>query len=299
MVTLPIVSVVIPTYGHRDFVLAAIHSAMEQAGVTVEIIVVNDGSPDDTAAVLKPLVDAGQIRYFEQPNAGQAAARNRGIAAAKGDFIALLDDDDLMPPGRLLWQTQSLQRNPDALMVFGYCTKFGDAVEENIPNDPPRRLSFEDCARWCPLASPGQALFRPSALQRNPLDDTLRGTDDWDLYLRLARQGDILYENRHALKYRAHAANASRNFWRMYTNGKRVVDKNLPAGSSSRELRNAALSFNRQYSSQMGVNEIILFRRQRRFGRMVRALMKTIWINPALLSPADLYRRAQYILGRR
>ncbi len=81
---LPVVSVVIPTYKHAEYVLATLESVFAQTFTSYEVIVVNDGSPDNTAAKLQPLVDAGRIRYFEQPNAGQSAARNRGLAEARG-----------------------------------------------------------------------------------------------------------------------------------------------------------------------------------------------------------------------
>jgi glycosyltransferase involved in cell wall biosynthesis len=80
---------------------------------------VNDGSPDDTAAVLRPLVEAGKIKYIEQANAGQSAARNRGAAEARGEFLALLDDDDAWLPDKLAWQVKALREHPSAVMAWG------------------------------------------------------------------------------------------------------------------------------------------------------------------------------------
>src|SRR3954470_24757434 len=99
----PAVSVVIPTYRHRDYVLRTLDSVFAQTYRDFEVIVVNDGSPDDTNRRIRPLVSAGRIRYIEQANAGQAAARNTGIAHARGRYIALLDDDDLWPADKLAW----------------------------------------------------------------------------------------------------------------------------------------------------------------------------------------------------
>src|SRR5262245_5620608 len=100
----PAVSVVIPTYGHADYLLATLKSVFAQSFTDHEIILVDDGSPDNTAHVVRPLVEAGQVRYLEQPHRGPAAARNRGIREARGEFIAMLDDDDLWPPEKLQWQ---------------------------------------------------------------------------------------------------------------------------------------------------------------------------------------------------
>ena len=97
----PRVSIVIPTYQHCDFILRTLSSVFEQSLGDYEIIVVNDGSKDDTATVLAPLVDAGRITYIEQENRGQSHARNVGLSRARGEYIAFLDDDDIWPPEKL------------------------------------------------------------------------------------------------------------------------------------------------------------------------------------------------------
>ncbi|MBV8781057.1 MAG: glycosyltransferase family 2 protein [Phycisphaerae bacterium] len=295
----PTVSVVIPTYKHREYVAQAVSSALEQAGVSLEVIVVNDGSPDNTVQVLEPFTQSGRIRYIEQANAGQAAARNRGISAATGEFVALLDDDDLWPADRLAWQVERLAADPAAVMVFGDFEKFGDVTTHRGPTAAPGVRTFDDFARGCLLVSPGQASFRRSSLIRvGMLDTDLKGTDDWDLYLRLARQGKILYENRLALRYRVHSSNASRHFWQMYINVRKVVDKNLPVRTSDATLRSAAMAFAREYGSYMGIQRVIVLRRERRFIPMLAALARTIWIRPALLNPTAVWRRARYVLKR-
>ncbi|MBA2437335.1 MAG: glycosyltransferase family 2 protein, partial [Acidimicrobiia bacterium] len=113
------ISVVVPTYNHRDFVLQALESAFAQTFTDIEVIVVNDGSGDDTEALLRPLVQAGRIAYLEQENQGQAAARNRGWQAARGKYVAFLDDDDLWPPGKLEWQARVLEEQPQTVLVYG------------------------------------------------------------------------------------------------------------------------------------------------------------------------------------
>ena len=121
----PCVSVIIPTYKHQDFVLATLDSVFAQTFTDYEVIVINDGSPDDTAEVLLPLAEAGRIRYIEQKNTGQSIARNRGIAEAQGEFIALLDDDDLWPPDKLEWQVEALRRQPDVALIAGPAASHG------------------------------------------------------------------------------------------------------------------------------------------------------------------------------
>ena len=294
----PAVSVIIPTYNHRDFVAAAIESVLSQSFAGgVEVIVVNDGSPDDTADVLRPLVTAGRVRYVEQPNAGQAAARNRGIGLATGEFVALLDDDDAWPPDHLDWQVAALRAAPAAVMVYGTHHKTGQPAPEP-PGGPPVQ-GREHFARGCPLISPGQALFRGDALRAvGGLDVSLWGTDDWDLYLRLAAVGPALCQDRLALHYRVHAANASRDFRRMFRNAMRVVDKHFPAGRSDPTVRAAAVASVRQMAAQIGIGRVIALRRQHRWFALLAELLAVLRIRPALARPDALLRRARHVVGR-
>jgi glycosyltransferase involved in cell wall biosynthesis len=223
-----LVSVLIPTYKHADTVRETLESVFAQTYPNVEVIVVNDGSPDDTEAVLRPLAEAGRIRYVAQANTGQAGARNRAIAEARGEYVALLDDDDLWPPDKLEWQANALATRPETVLVYGYYQTFGQVegagrFENNLSGDV-RRSS----RRQAFIGTPGQTLIRASALRRvGGFDPDLWGIDDWDLYIRLAGVGPILYEDRLALRYRVHAGNASKNIPQMYANARRLRDKHF------------------------------------------------------------------------
>ena len=114
---MPTVSVVIPTYNCSRFVGDAIESVLAQTRVPDQIIVVNDGSTDDTAAVVQQYRD-GRIVYIEQANGGIAAARNRGLSIATGDYIGFLDADDRWLPSMLERQLALLERQPDVICTF-------------------------------------------------------------------------------------------------------------------------------------------------------------------------------------
>jgi glycosyltransferase involved in cell wall biosynthesis len=222
----PRVSVIIPTYNHRDYVLETLESVFAQTFTDYEVIVVNDGSPDDPAELLRPLAEAGRIKYIEQPNAGQAAARNRGLAEAKGEFIAFLDDDDLWPPDKLEWQVRAM-RSGSFVAVYGFSEMFGTSDAQRVPEAPgPSGCVFGHFLEGNWMSSPGQVLIRRTALEDvGGFDGSIWGADDWDLYLRLAKCGMFLYEDRIALRYRCHTANASRDVVRMYLNCCRVYRK--------------------------------------------------------------------------
>ncbi len=233
------VSVIIPTYNHRDFVLEALSSVFGQTYSRYEIIVVNDGSEDDTAAILAPSIASGKIRYFEQPNSGQAAARNRGISEAGGEFIALLDDDDLWPSDKLQWQVDEMISHPEMVLVYGYAESFGLTSGCRHPDrkGPSGWVQSELLrANW--LRSPGQALIRTSAIRRiRGFDHTLWGSDDWDCWIRLAAVGPFHYHPRLALNYRQHARNSTKEVMRLYENSLKVLRKNLGSCPSVRTWR--------------------------------------------------------------
>jgi glycosyltransferase involved in cell wall biosynthesis len=110
----PLVTAIIPAFNAARFVNLAVDSILAQQGPTVEVIVVDDCSSDDTAEVLAPYVAQGQVRLLRQTvNQGVAAARNRAIDEARGQFIAFLDADDLWLPGHLATALRLLDRHPD------------------------------------------------------------------------------------------------------------------------------------------------------------------------------------------
>jgi glycosyltransferase involved in cell wall biosynthesis len=226
---MPLISVVIPTFNHAQYVRETVESVKAQTFGDYEIIVVNDGSPDNTAQVLSSYVASGDIRYFEQPNLGQATARNLGIRHARGEFIALLDDDDLWPADRLEWQVDVLRREA-RVAVIGGAVQLIDEQGLHVGAAPIEdgEVRFESLFRGSPFWSPGQTLIRADALRQvGGLDSRVWGGDDMDLWFRLARRAVIRTIPRLALRYRVHSQNASRNVARMYLNLRAVMESHL------------------------------------------------------------------------
>ncbi len=107
----PLISAVIPTYNYGHFVTAAVRNVLAQTYRNLEVIVVDDGSKDNTRERLAPYLD--RIRYVYQENQGPSAARNTGIRSATGEWVALLDSDDLWHPRKLELQVKYLQAHPE------------------------------------------------------------------------------------------------------------------------------------------------------------------------------------------
>jgi glycosyltransferase involved in cell wall biosynthesis len=231
----PLVSVIIPAYNQGPMLVRAIESALSQTYHNVEIIVVNDGSPDpithQTAAQFE-----GRITYIERENGGVAAARNTGIEAARGELIALLDQDDVWLPHRLEVEVRALHAHPEVALVHSSYYLIDEAGHRTGAAHLPERewYALPDLLLDIPIASCTCLMPRWSLDEVGLFDPALAGSDDWDLELRLAASGYRFYCIREPLaEYRLHAANTSRNIGLMVRAGLGVLDKfyslpNLP-----------------------------------------------------------------------
>ncbi len=181
------VSVVIPTYNYGRFVVEAVESVLAQTYRDLEIIVVDDGSTDDTRARLEPYV--GRICYVYQHNQGLSAARNTGIRAAKGQWIAFLDSDDQWHPRKLEVQMAYLAGHPDVALLAtdGVADLSGGWPEiERDPVPPAERIELEDIAIRSRFG-PGGVVVRKECFDNAGLFDTdLRSVEDRDMWIRIA-----------------------------------------------------------------------------------------------------------------
>lgn len=137
------ISVIVPVYNGEKYVAEAIESALGQTRRPLEIVVVDDGSTDGSAEVVQRFVGEntrGLVRYVRQENGGIGAARNRGIAMAEGDVLALLDADDVWLPQKLEWQMAALARETVPAFVFGQVEEF---VSPEVPQDIAKGLACE------------------------------------------------------------------------------------------------------------------------------------------------------------
>ena len=180
------ISVIVPTYNQSRYLARAIESVWAQDLNDVEIVVVDDGSTDDTEAILEKLSNDGRLRYFRQGNLGPAAARNRGIRESRGELIAFLDSDDFWLPGKLKAQLDALARTG---YRFSYC---GSKVIDENGNLIALAPASTDDGRFINLVW-GNRFATPTVLVQRSLldevglfDESLRTGEDWDLWLRLS-----------------------------------------------------------------------------------------------------------------
>jgi glycosyltransferase involved in cell wall biosynthesis len=239
--------VVIPCYNQASFLAEAVASALEQSYPDKEVIVVNDGSPDEAAQVAASFGDA--IIYVEQPNKGLSGARNTGIKASRGDLIAFLDSDDAYLPDALKTQADYLATHGEIAFVCGDAALFdGDkdiGLKSGLSGGPAHPQNFRwDTVEYC--ATPSTVMLRRSCFDRAGFfDETLKNAaEDWLMWVQLARQFEMAYIDKPLVRYRVHGANATRNVERINTGNRYAVAKvidsaefsDYPAGFRARLL---------------------------------------------------------------
>lgn len=225
-----LISVIIPCFKQAQFLGTAIESVLSQTYRNAQVIVVNDGSPDDTASVARRYGD--RIIYLERSNGGLPAARNTGLAAATGEFVQFLDADDFLGPQMHANGVAALRERPQ--IAGAYCSfvrvdgarKFlGEfAAAPETPDEFHRLLAGNP---W-PCHT---MILRRSALPPPPVfDESLRSSEDWDLWLRIARRG-ATFSRVAAVgaSYRAHAASMSKNGLTMYRTAVQVIRRHARA----------------------------------------------------------------------
>lgn len=132
---MPQISVIIPTYNRASFLIEAIESVVKQSFKNKEILIIDDGSTDNTSEIVGPYVKSGVARYFWQENKGVSAARNKGIIESRGKFIAFLDSDDLWTSEHLAQLNQALEEFDEAHCAFSSFKFIGESADSEYHND--------------------------------------------------------------------------------------------------------------------------------------------------------------------
>ena len=208
----PLVSVVIPTYNHARYVCASVESALAQSYDNLEIIVIDDGSTDNTPEVLHPYME--RVCYVHQANQGLAAARNTGLRHATGAFVQFLDADDLLDCEKIARQVRAMEAHPDVGVAYGDAKYFyGEDVARLValPEYTGPRPNTYEAFFWKNILPVNAALVRTSSLPaRDPFDPELRNLEDWHLWLRMALGGTrFLYVPDACCRVRLHGSNMS------------------------------------------------------------------------------------------
>jgi glycosyltransferase involved in cell wall biosynthesis len=185
----PVLSVVIPAYNVGRYIAVAVASALDQTLAEIEVIVVDDGSTDDTHVILERFTDP-RLRILRKPNGGLSSARNVGVAAATGRYIGFLDGDDAWRPGKAMRQVSALHAEPGVGITYSHSAYMDVEGRETgrLLVSGPDRPSLRDMILRNRVGNGSTAVVRTEALlAAGPFDERLRSCEDWEMWVRILR----------------------------------------------------------------------------------------------------------------
>ncbi len=254
MSTLPKVSVIIPAFNSEAYLVETIHSALSQTYTNMEIIVIDDGSTDQTQNLLRNFGE--RIQVVSQENGGVAAARNNGVRLSKGDFLAFLDSDDIWDSDKIRIQMSEIS---DAALSYTDRLNFGDlgflAEVKSEANELREGTIFE------PLLLEGNFITLSSTVIRRSVFEAVGGFDenreisgveDWHLWLKIARHCKAKAIRKPLVKYRIHPDGISKNVKAMHHAQELVLDEFL--ADSTRQFANKARACSASTSAWFAAN---------------------------------------------
>ncbi|RFC49185.1 MAG: Glycosyltransferase involved in cell wall bisynthesis [Verrucomicrobia bacterium] len=225
---MPRVSIVIPSYNSAKYLPETLQSVLQQDYQDFEVIVVNDGSTDDTESWFAAHVSDPRLRLITQANQGPSTARNTGIAASRGEYIAFLDSDDLWHPTKLTKQLEILDGDPHAAMVYCWLANI-----DHLGNPTGKiRRYFSEGMVWPELIKHNFIGCGSNAMVRRRCFDDLglfdpatTGIEDWDMWLRIADHHPFRVIREPLVYYRQHPASLSNNWFVLEKSFQRVLEK--------------------------------------------------------------------------
>jgi len=231
----PLVSVIVPCYNYADYVGEALASVLAQDYPNFELVVVDDGSTDDSAERITAALDgwqrssgASRVEFLQQTNQGVSAALNAGLAFARGEYVATFDADDVMAPGRLRLQVGYLQAHPEVGCVGGMAVRIdqqGELLPKKDKKRAVRRFDFTQALAQSLVVGGNLAVYRRDAmLAVGGYDPSIR-VQDFQMTLKIAKAGYFITILPDVVTfYRKHGVGLSSNYLDEYRYGLQVLD---------------------------------------------------------------------------
>ena len=225
---LPLVSIIICSFNHAHYLAEAIDSALHQSHPLIEVVVVDDGSVDETPQVAASFPG---VTYLHQQNFGLANARNRGLRACKGSFVVFLDADDRLLPGAIATSlAAAMRRSTCAFVAGGY--RLIDGKGDELLTRPAGKIvasGYADLLRYNFIAMHGAVLYRRELLiVHGGFNERFSASEDYDVYLRLSRQHPFHVYDEVVAEYRQHGENMTRDVARMLIAAVAVLEAQHP-----------------------------------------------------------------------
>ncbi len=237
------VSVIIPTYQTGRFIAQAIDSVLNQTFPVSEIIVVDDGSTDQTESILRGYGD--RIQVIRQMNQGPSAARNTGIRAAQGEFVAFLDADDYWSPDKLQKECSVIQSDPQLGLVFCDCVFFDNQGQWKKTSfqmaKPAKGWVYQDLFIQNFIPTIAVVARRICLAEIGWFDETFRCAEDYDYWIRLSKKWKIDYVEEPLTYYRIHENQTSGNSRQLWTSVVKIKNREISETPSLNHLRQEIL----------------------------------------------------------
>lgn len=229
--TYPLVSVIIPCYNSKRFVAETVESVLNQTWPNIELMVIDDGCTDGSRGILESY--GHRLILLEYPgrvNKGQSAAINLGLRHCRGEYIAILDSDDIFAPEKIEKQISYLLDNPEIGLVYsnGYAiNENGNILYEFYGNDHEEFSDANRVLKDCYFLLPNNSLVRRKPIElAGYFDENLRAAQDHDMAIRIAEITKLGYLSEHLFYYRRHKDSIShRNAKRRWKNGYKILRK--------------------------------------------------------------------------
>jgi glycosyltransferase involved in cell wall biosynthesis len=262
----PKISIIIPSYNRAEYISATLNSILAQTYKDFEIIFIDDGSTDHTEEILQVYMDQDyRVKYFKQSNSERAVARTYGMSLAIGDYICLVDSDDIWYPHKLYTQLSLMEANPDYILSYASVNRI-DMQGKQLATAP-RQLEgytgwvfFELLKRnFIPSVTP---MFRKEVLKKVKEQNTeFIPYEDWDFWLRMSREGKFYHIQEPLGAYRLHPGQSVQN-----VNAERIEKVTKAVLDSNTHLENFDLQ---DYMDRSGISLDLTTFLQREFSRIV------------------------------
>ncbi|MDD5680055.1 MAG: glycosyltransferase [Candidatus Omnitrophica bacterium] len=212
------ISVIIPTYNRANYICNAIDSVLAQTYKDFEIIVVDDGSTDNTKEILRQYDD--KIRYFYQDNRGVSVSRNKGMREANGEYVAFLDSDDIWMPNKLERQISYMDSNPDIGLTYSFARYY--SKDENYEKIRPKSIAItiKDMIETDAVLPTSTVMLRKKCLDCvGFFDESMFGMEDFDFWFRVAERFPINFISDimvHVRSFDVNLSNQNEKMWSGY-----------------------------------------------------------------------------------
>lgn len=279
---MPLVSVIIPFYKGADWLREAIESVFSQTYVDYEIIVVNDGSDEDISLLLEQY--GNRIKYVYQQNAGPGKARNTGLSLAEGEYIALLDSDDLWLPEKLEEQISFMEANPQIMWSHTCYETFGFGDDKIVDTSYFNGVVYPACFVSCPVATPC-VVIRKEVFDENDylrFSETMRFGQDFYLWVLLAQRYEPGVINKVLSKVRMRGGNAAKRAYVMLKSKKEIINNLKKTGFIDVNQLPLSIRFPYKWCS-IGFDVITCLEKVIKNKKVIEFISKVIYICPYVL----------------